>query len=128
NLVKEMEFDKVHTAAYSPRPGTYAHHKLPDDVSQQEKDDRLKSLEEVQKDILEKKNRRLLGDMVEILVDGRKKDKWQGRTRGDKLVFLEDERDLLGQLVNVRIESTSPWSLQGVSMKGDTELKVGVLR
>ena len=127
NLVKEMEFDKVHIAAYSPRPGTYAHHKLPDDVSQQEKDDRLKALEEVQKDILDKKNRRLLGDMVEILVDGRKKDKWQGRTRGDKLVFLEDERDLLGQLVNVRIESTSPWSLQGVSMKGDTELKVGVL-
>ena len=54
-----------------------------------------------------------MGRTVEVLVEGRKKGKWWGRTRTDKLVFFTDTINRLGQLVNVRIESTSPWSLQG---------------
>jgi tRNA-2-methylthio-N6-dimethylallyladenosine synthase len=46
-------------------------------------------------------------------VEGLKEGRWWGRTRTDKLVFFEDESDHMGQLVNVRIEKTSPWSLQG---------------
>ena len=115
-LVEDLEFDKVHLAAYSPRPGTYASRKLSDDLPQAENEDRLKYLEEVQRGIMERKNSRLLGTTVEVLVDGRKKDKWQGRTRSDKLVFFKDPRDLLGKLVDVHIEVTSPWSLQGVAV------------
>ena len=116
DLVRDVEFDKVHTAAYSSRPGTYADRKLPDDVSKEEKRYRLQMLEEAQKSILDRKNSRLLGDTLEVLVDGRKKGKWQGRTRSDKLVFFNDQRDVLGELVNVRIDSTSPWALQGVAV------------
>ena len=118
NLLRDVEFDKAHIAAYSPRPGTYAHRRLSDGVSKEEKEYRLKSLEETQKEIQDRKNRRLLGATVEVLVDGRKNGKWRGRTRSGKLVFFEDLRDLMGELVNVRIESTSPWSLQAVAETG----------
>ena len=58
-------------------------------------------------------NSTYLGSTQEILVDGRSRGRWQGRTRTDKLVFIEDERDLLGRLMQVRITRTTPWSLQG---------------
>jgi tRNA-2-methylthio-N6-dimethylallyladenosine synthase len=50
---------------------------------------------------------------VEVLVEGRKKGKWFGRTRSNKLVFFEDDGDWLGQLARIRIEKASPWSLGG---------------
>ncbi len=113
-LIKDIEFDKVHVAAYSPRPGTIASRKLPDDVLQEEKAYRMRNLDEIQEKILSQKNSGLLGEAVEVLVDSRKNGKWQGRTRTDKLVFFEDEGEYLGELINVKVTRTSPWSLQGV--------------
>ena len=113
-LMEDVGFDKVHAAAYSTRPGTFASHKIPDDVPQEEKEYRLKHLDEVQEGILTEKNSRLLGETVEVLVEDRKKGRWRGRTRNDKLVFFEDESEQLGEMVNVKVERTSPWSLQGV--------------
>jgi tRNA-2-methylthio-N6-dimethylallyladenosine synthase len=49
-----------------------------------------------------------------VLVEGKKKGKWHGRSRSGKLVFFDDKQDLLGQVVRIKIEKTSPWSLQGV--------------
>ncbi len=113
-LVRELEFSKVHAAAYSTRPGTIAHRTMPDDVSAEEKDYRLKNLDLLQESILTKANEAFMGQQVQVLVDSRHKGKWQGRTRSDKLVFIEDEGDLLGSMLDVRITRTSPWSLQGV--------------
>jgi len=48
------------------------------------------------------------------LIERRDKGKWAGRNRNDKLVFIQDGPDLQGQTLDVRIEKTSPWSLQGV--------------
>ena len=36
-----------------------------------------------------------------------------GRNRNDKLVFFEHVEDQKGSMVNVRIDKTSAWSLQG---------------
>ncbi len=113
-LIKDIEFDKVHAAAYSPRPGTIASRQMPDDVPQEEKAYRLKNLDEIQERISFQKNSRLLGQTVEVLVDGHKGGKWQGRTRSDKLVFFEDDGDDLGKLMNVKVTGTGAWSLQGV--------------
>ena len=118
DLIKDMEFDKVHAAAYSNRPGTIASRKMPDDVPLDEKRFRLKNLEEVQTNIATRKNSRFLGETVEVLVDDRKDGKWQGRTRNDKLVFFHEEQDRMGNLVQVDVTKTSPWSLQGVPTKG----------
>ncbi|MFC1948902.1 tRNA (N6-isopentenyl adenosine(37)-C2)-methylthiotransferase MiaB [Chloroflexota bacterium] len=113
DLLSELRFDTVHTAAYSPRPGTTATRELHDNIPTAEKKRRLNEIEQLQESIATEINTRLLDSTVEILVEGRKRGRWQGRTRSDKLVFFSDSNNHLGQLVNIRIEKTSPWSLQG---------------
>ncbi len=113
DLLTEVRFDTVHVAAYSPREGTIAARDLDDNVPVDEKKLRLTMVEELQEKIATEINGALQGKTVEILVEGRKKGKWQGRTRSDKLVFFRDNENLLGKLVNIKIEKTSPWSLQG---------------
>ena len=120
-LISDLRFDKVHGAAYSPRPGTIAFRTMEDDVPHQEKTRRLKELELVQESILRDKNDTLIGQQVEVLIEGRKKDKWQGRTRSDKLVFFPDSGAGTGSLVDVIIEKASPWSLQGSVAASDTD-------
>jgi tRNA-2-methylthio-N6-dimethylallyladenosine synthase len=113
-LLSGVGFDTVHVAAYSPRGGTLATRRLKDDVPTAEKKRRLDGVERLQTDIAAGINARLLGKTVEVLVEGRKKGKWYGRTRSDKLVFNSHLIDQRGQLVKVRVEKTSPWSLQGI--------------
>ncbi len=112
-LLEELRFDMVHVAAYSPRPGTPAE-RMADDVSLQEKERRRKAVDRLQEQIVGEINAELLGKRVEVLVEGRHKGKWRGRTRTNKLVFFDiDDRDRAGQLVQVRITRTGPWSMQG---------------
>jgi tRNA-2-methylthio-N6-dimethylallyladenosine synthase len=113
DLLSELRFDTVHMAAYSPRAGTIAEREFEDDIPAAEKRRRLEKIEQLQESIATEINARLPGRTVEVLVEGRKKGKWQGRTRTDKLVFFTSDSDRRGQLVPVRIEHTSPWSLQG---------------
>jgi len=128
DLVADLRFDKVHCAAYSNRPGTVAVRSLPDDVAQPEKQRRLHEMDQLQESILTEINAGLVGREMEVLVEGRKKGKWLGRTRTDKLVFFEDSPgrvELTGQLVNVTIGRASPWSLQGSVVLQPTEFRPG---
>jgi tRNA-2-methylthio-N6-dimethylallyladenosine synthase len=111
-LLEEIRFDVVHVAAYSPRPGTAAS-RLKDDVPPEEKKRRLRLIEELQERISSEINAGLLGEEVEILVEGRRKGRWFGRTRTNKLVFFEDPENWQGQMVIVKVEETGPWSLRG---------------
>lgn len=113
SLLEETRFDVVHIAAYSPRPGTPAARAFDDDVPGEAKKRRLADIESLQAGIAGGINAQLQGHMVEVLVEGRKKGRWYGRTRSDKLVFFDDAGDWLGRLVPVHIEETSPWSLRG---------------
>ncbi len=111
-LLEEERFDVVHVAAYSPRPGTPAA-RLPDDVPSEEKERRRRALEELQANIAEEINQALLGETLEILVEERRKGKWKGRTRTNKLVFFPDDNDWRGKLAPVQITWAGPWSMQG---------------
>ena len=113
SLLSDLEFDGVHVAAYSPRSGTQASRVLEDDVPLTVKRRRLQAVEGLQRDIASAINSKLLGHTLEVLVECDKQGKWQGRTRTGKLVFFKHEADCLGQLVDVEIQKTSPWSLQG---------------
>ena len=112
-LVRDIEFDKVHAAAYSTRPGTIAARLMEDDVPEDEKRRRLKAIEELQEKVATEINSRLLGSTQEVLVEGRRRGRLFGRNRNDKLVFFDGDDDLTGNIVDIRIERTSPWSLQG---------------
>ena len=115
SLLSELRFDTVHVAAYSPRSGTFAARKLKDDVPAGEKKERLSKIEQLQEKIASETNAQFLGQTVEILVEGKEKNKWYGRTRGGKLVFFTNNSDRTGQLAKIRIEKSSPWSLQGTA-------------
>ncbi|MQF64793.1 tRNA (N6-isopentenyl adenosine(37)-C2)-methylthiotransferase MiaB [SAR202 cluster bacterium AC-409-J13_OGT_754m] len=112
-LVEDVQFDKIHILKYSERPGTLAARKMVDDVSKEEKQYRFKVLEETQKQISYKKNMSLVGKTLDVLVNGQKGEKWEGRTKSDKLVVFDCNKDFLGEIVNLRIESASAWSLKG---------------
>ncbi len=113
DILAELQLDKVHLARYSPRPGTVSTRRMVDDVPDAEKRRRFQLLEALQKEILTEKMRGHLGETVEVLVEERDKGRWRGRTPHNKLVFFDDPNDLRGQLVNVEITHTGPWSMSG---------------
>jgi tRNA-2-methylthio-N6-dimethylallyladenosine synthase len=113
NLLSELKFDTVHIAAYSTREGTAAARDHADDVTAAEKKERLGRAEALQEKIQTEINTLLLASTQEILVEGRKKGKWYGRTRTDKLAFFSSGGEYGGRLAKIKIEKTSPWSLQG---------------
>ena len=120
NLLSEIKFDTVHVAAYSPRTGTEAARKLEDNIPLTEKKRRLDIVERLQEDIQTEINAQLKGKVVEVLVEGRNRGKWYGRTRTDKLVFFSSIENHTGELASIRIEKTSPWSLQGTIERSNT--------
>lgn len=111
-LLKELELDKVHLAKYSERPKTIAARQMPDDVSEDEKEQRRLKIDELTEEILARRNLRYQDQVVEVLVESKAKEKWRGRTPDNRLVFFHDDRHLLGALVNVTVTQTGPWSLQ----------------
>ena len=117
DLVRDIKFDKVHAAAYSTRPGTIAARLMDDDVPPAEKQRRLKVIEEIQEQVSTEINSKLTDSRQEVLVEGVRRGRWFGRNRNDKLVFFDSPDDLTGKLVDVRIDRTSPWSLQGEPME-----------
>ena len=112
-VLADLKLDKAHLARYSPRPGTVSARRMADDVPEAEKVRRHKRLEELQETVCAEINSRFLGQTVEILVEDLHKGKWRGRTRQNKLVFIESDLPLRGRLVEAEITWTGPWSMQG---------------
>ena len=112
-ILAELELDKIHLARYSPREGTVSARRMADDVPESEKRHRFHVIEALQKEISEKKMQQWLGETVEVLVEDKHKGRWRGRTPQNKLVFFDDSRNLRGQLVQVHITHTGPWSMSG---------------
>jgi tRNA-2-methylthio-N6-dimethylallyladenosine synthase len=118
NLMKDLEFDKVHIAKYSERPFTYAALKYPDEVPGEDKEYRRKMLEDLQHEIQTRQNAPLAGQTVEVLVESRNKGRWMGRTPRNKIVFFESDTAQPGQLIPVTIDWAGPYSLVGTLKEG----------
>ncbi len=118
-LMEDLTFDLVNTAAYSPRPGTPAaiwEGQLDEDT----KSDRLQRINRVVTDSALKASQRYLGRTEEILVEaGNPKNPEQvvGRTRTNRLVFTNGDIALLrGKLIPVLIAEARAFSLTGQSV------------
>lgn len=113
DILERVRFDKVHVAAYSPRPGTIAFRKMEDDVPPDVKAEWLHRVEAIEARISQEINDTYLGTTQEILIEGVRGDQPFGRTRTGKLVHL-DQPARVGSLVDVMIEHAGPFSLRGV--------------
>jgi len=113
-LLEEIEFDVVHLAMYSPRPGTYAASKMPDDVPEAEKLRRLNELLALQKEIAARKTARWVGRQVEVLVEGRDElGRSYGRIRQGKRAVVLGGTVEPGQLVDIRVVQATAGQLMG---------------
>jgi tRNA-2-methylthio-N6-dimethylallyladenosine synthase len=125
DLLERIRFDVVHVAAYSVRPGTVAA-RWEDDVPMHEKKRRLHVVDEMQAKIAFELNQTYIGKLEEVMIEETNtmhgRQQWKGRTRANKWVFFpqpesirDDAMDAMqpGNLVHVRIEQASAWSLQG---------------
>jgi tRNA-2-methylthio-N6-dimethylallyladenosine synthase len=113
DMLAELKLDVAHLARYSPRPGTLAARRWKDDVPDEEKWQRFRLLEDLQEKIAAEIHSRHLGQMVPVLFEEKVKKRWRGRTPTNKLVFVETEQVLRGQVLPVQVTWAGPWSMIG---------------
>ena len=114
-LLQKVRFDDLFSFKYSPRKGTRAA-QYEARVEEKVKQDRLSTLQEIQKEITFQKNQELEGRVEEVLVEGQSKQSDRdgtGRTRSNKIVNFQGDLGLVGKLVHVRITKAFPHSLRG---------------
>ncbi|WP_036042589.1 tRNA (N6-isopentenyl adenosine(37)-C2)-methylthiotransferase MiaB [Leptospira alstonii] len=120
-VVREVQFDMAFMFKYSEREGTMARRKLPDNVPEETKSERLTKLVDLQTSISHEQNRSRIGRVYSILIENtsRKSDKQlSGRTPcGRMAVFPLPEgknvSEMIGSTVSVRIESATSATLKG---------------
>ena len=114
-MVNYCKYDGAYTFIYSERKGT-ASSFMKDDVSLEEKEERLHRLNDVVNKYSKESNERLIGKTEKVLVIGisdKDPDKVYGYTETMKLVNVEGPKDLIGNIVNVKITDAKSFSLDG---------------
>jgi len=115
-MLRQVEYDEIFSFMYSPRTQTVSAKIYDDDVVDEIKKDRLQEVLRLQKEISLKRNRQGIGNVDEVLVDGRsrlKNGQVMGRTRTNRIVNLTGEETLVGSLLPVRIIGATANSLIG---------------
>ena len=120
NLIRDIGFDLVNTAAYSPRPNTPAaqwSNQIPEEV----KKERLNELNDLVEQTSRKRNNRYLNKIERILIEGynpKNNCQLMGRTRTNRLTFVEINQEnhlgkLIGTEIDVKIKEIRSFSLTG---------------
>jgi tRNA-2-methylthio-N6-dimethylallyladenosine synthase len=115
SAVRDIGFDSAFMFRYSVRPGTDAA-RYDDDVPEDEKIARLNKLIALQQEISFQRNRREIGVVRQVVVEGysrRSKDFVRGRTEGNKIVLFKASEMTLGRILPVRITSADAFTLHG---------------
>ena len=115
SLAEECKYDNAFTFIFSKREGTPAC-LLKDEVSEEEKEERLQRLNKVVNKYFLENNKKLLKRVVPVLVEGNseKKDMYYGYTDTNKLINFTADREVeVGEIVNVKVTQAKTWSLDG---------------
>lgn len=113
-VLNQVRYDQVFAFKYSPRPGTPAA-LLKVSTDEEEASKWLSDLINMQKDITFENNLKYQDKTVEVLVEEQKEDgQLVGRTRTNKLVYFSGGNNLLGKLVNVKVNTVNRFSLEGI--------------
>ncbi|WP_440863536.1 tRNA (N6-isopentenyl adenosine(37)-C2)-methylthiotransferase MiaB [Symbiopectobacterium purcellii] len=123
-LIGDVNFDMSFSFIYSARPGTPAADMV-DDVSEEEKKQRLYILQERISQQAMQFSRRMLGSIQRILVEGTSRKsvmELSGRTENNRVVNFEGTPDMIGKFVDVEIVDVRPNSLRGVVVKTEDQM------
>ncbi len=115
NALREIEFDGTFAFKFSPRPGTKAA-KMPENLTEEMKSERLYEILLLQDTITEKKNKALEGAIQEVLIEGPSENgngSLTGRTRTNKIVDIRADDIRKGAIVDVEIIKGRKHSLEG---------------
>lgn len=120
DYVREFEFDYAGVFKYSREEDTVAYN-LPNQVPEEIKEKRYAELVNLQSEIAERKNRRLLGEEIEVMIDGVSSESeylLEGRTRGQALeidgkVLTTDGTAKSGEIVKVKFEQNFEYDFVG---------------
>ena len=116
SLMKICGYDSAFMFKYSERPGTYASRHLPDDIDEETKVRRLNEIIALQNELSAESNRKAVGKVYEVLVEGfskRSREQLCGRTEQNKMVVFDKGNHHIGDFVKVRITGGSSATLLG---------------
>ena len=116
SLMEEVGFDSSFLFKYSERPGTYASQYLPDNIPEDVKIERLNRMIELQNRISLKNNKKDIGKVFEVLVEGRSKrnaEELFGRTSQNKVVVFPKGDIKPGDFIKVKVTEASSATLKG---------------
>lgn len=115
DVVRKVNFEQIFMFIYSRRVGTPADrmiNQVPEEIKHQ-RFDKLKNLFEEQ---VELNNKKYIGTVQKILVEGISKNDEKmltGRTNSNKVVIFEGNKELIGKIINIEIISEHKWFLKG---------------
>lgn len=120
SLMREVGFDSSFMFKYSERPGTFAAKRLPDNVPEEVKIDRLNRMIALQNELSLCSNRADVGKTFEVLVEGyskRSKDDMFGRTQQNKVIVFPAGDTKIGDFVTCKVEKATSATLIGVRVE-----------
>ncbi len=144
-LVERSRFKNVFVFKYSERPGTVADKRLADDVPDEVKRRRNHELLAVQQRVSLEQHRCLIGQSVEVLVEGyskaavkareaeqsrgsevgwRRSDQLVGRTRGDRIVVFSGGAELIGQIIPIQVTGATALTLFGEPVPNGGDIRL----
>ncbi|MWQ87856.1 tRNA (N6-isopentenyl adenosine(37)-C2)-methylthiotransferase MiaB [Glaesserella parasuis] len=128
-IIEQVNFDMSFSFIYSARPGTPAAD-LPDDVTEDEKKERLYRLQQRINNQAMQFSRAMLGTEQRILVEGpSKKDIMEltGRTESNRIVNFQGTPNMIGKFVDVKITDVYTNSLRGEVVRTEDQMGLRVI-
>ena len=121
DVVEKVKFEQVYMFIYSRRvgtPGDKMENQVPDEI----KHKRFNKLKELVESQIEENNQKYLGTIQKVLVEGESKNNKElltGRTDSNKVVIFEGDKNLIGQMIDLKIVSEHMWYLKGNIIEKD---------
>lgn len=116
SLFKQVGYDYAFMFKYSMRPNTYAHKRLTDDVSEEEKTRRLEEIIALQGELSLTSYQKDLGKTFEVLIEGtskRNKEQLFGRNSQNKVIVFDGNGHKPGEYVKVKVLKCTSATLIG---------------
>ena len=115
DVVKKVNFEQIFMFIYSRRVGTVAY-RMENQIPEEIKHKRFDILKALFEENIQKNNQKYVGTVQKILVEGQSKNNEKmltGRTDTNKVVVFEGDKELIGQIINIKIVSEHKWYLKG---------------